>query len=1125
MKKYTSGYHQQLLNFVIQNLPEFDDSIPESSIRQYKIALNILQRGYPTQPSKTLLQEGLGISNDKVSLENLISDSASPQWMGTIRGGDVNVAKYFYDEILTKEISPYVGWLLQPEAEINEILGDDNPNYRDERVDFYCPSLKAVIEIDGSQHGKELQKIKDTDRDSLFLNKGIKTYRIPATDIYKGSIVLASFTEAIREAYKSSVKFSELSNSERKAVKLTAIYRLQLVILELLLVGQFTDNRNNSVAVYCEDATDFVDVAKKDLFELLNEINQLGQNPRDYLGIEIKQVASLDELAKHQGLKIKLGVSQRWTDQPNYSVDTIYVGSDYICKVPTDSGVWADVNHFQVQSTDDPITYQFKHEQDESKLELLLDRLFDLPKFRQGQWQILSNYLSRHKTLGVLPTGGGKSVCYQLPALLQAGVTLVIAPLKSLMRDQIQELKNKGIARVEFISGDDSAEDRSRKMKQFGEGKFQILLISPERLQLQVFRNYCENVNIVHAVVDEVHCLSEWGHDFRLSYLNLANTLNNLCLNGLFLGLTATASINVISDIQNEFNLDRDDIKYRLDLSRKNLKFQVVCADLPISVQVMQIIKSKYQSAEVKPSGIIFTPHVNGILGCYRLYQQFERIFPLQVGYFSGSKPRELRISDIEFEETKKNYQDQFKAGAIRLLCATKAFGMGVNKRDVRFTVHAGIPSSVESLYQEAGRAGRDEGDAECIVVRGKDDNRSLDGMKVNAIFSKLITPKGMSSLIDDHEEIPSSDLKTQLWLMSRNLEGYSQQLDLIKKLYNYLKSASDMTKTDEILVEAKVFGGTLEKDRKTLVDKVQRSIYRLSQVGVIHDWTVEDFIRGIYRVKFNSQHTLNQMERRVLSLAERLKSVKTSTLDDVFRYSDEPAESDRRVEALREKDPFDKAIYGLLYLNHRHFNYNRRTSLKNVHDICTKYDDSKPDIFRRELEGYFRIDNRTNWLHRFVDAGIEKLDEWEKLIYNQLKGEREILNTNPNHLLELNSMVNRFLESYESNMALDLISVLVKSAIGEYKSSDSGIRLRTQLIRVANDVEKSNAIRGLIYRVGISKAFSEQIRFEIAQDILAVFPSRATARQLHDVWPSAGTEYLYINKFTEDLSKINQRV
>lgn len=1126
MKKYTSGYHKHLLNFVIHNFPESKSAIDPELLKQYKIALNILQRGYPTQPSETLIT-GLELTKELPDLENLLSDQVLPKWGETIKGGSSNPAKYFFDEIIPREVSPYAGWLLKPETEINEILGNENPNFKDQRVDFYCPLSKSILEIDGNQHREPLQRIKDQDRDSIFLSKGIKTYRVSANDVHNetsSSLELSTFIDKLRDVYKKSIKVSELSNEQLITVKVTTIFRLQVLLLELLISGHIGKTGNKSIAVYCVEADNFVDIAKEDLFELIKKINRLNHNFIEHQQINIKQFTNYDEFIKSDGFKVDIGISTKWTDQLNHTKKIIQIRSDYINQVPTEAGKWIDVNHFKVQ-LDDPVNYDFTQESDGENLEFLLKRLFGLTKFRQGQWQIISNYLSRNKTLGVLPTGGGKSVCYQLPALLQPGVTLVIAPLKSLMRDQIQELKNKGIARVEFISSEDSADDRSRKMRLFGEGKYQILLISPERMQLQVFRNFCENVNVVHVVVDEVHCLSEWGHDFRLSYLNLANTINKTCPFGLFLGLTATASVNVISDIQHEFEVARNDIKYRLDLSRKNLNFSVVSEPLPINIQVAKLINEKYRNLDNKPAGIVFTPHVNGTLGCYELYQKFEKIYPNQVGYFSGSRPKELAISDQNFEENKRDFQDKFKAGDIKLLCATKAYGMGVNKRDVRFTIHAGIPSSVESLYQEAGRAGRDEELAECIVVRGKGDNESLDGKKIDSLFSKLITPKNISALIDDKFELPQSDLKTQLWLMTRNLDGFNQQLRLIKAIYTYIKNISLKSNSDEVLIEAQIFGkGLPKKEQDALPDRVQKSIYRLSQIGVVEDWTVQDFIRGIYLVKYNVSHTLELIESKVLSLAERLKSETTTSLDDVFRYTDEPQESQIRIDANKNKDLFEKAVYGLLYLNHRHFNYNRRTSLKNLHKICSSYSQENPNIFRRELEDYFRIDNRTNWIHKFIDGGIEHIEEWEKLIYNQLKSEKEIQNTNPNHLSELNSMINRFLESYESNMALDIISVLVKSALGEYQSNDNGVRLRTQLIRVANDPDTFCAIRDLIFRVGISKSFSEDIKIRMAQDILSINSSRQIAKEIHDAWPSPKTEDLYLDSFTNDLKKIRQK-
>jgi len=200
--------------------------------------------------------------------------------------------------------------------------------------------------------------------------------------------------------------------------------------------------------------------------------------------------------------------------------------------------------------------------------------------FREGQLQIITNVLSGVSTIGLLPTGSGKSICYQLAAILQPALSFVVCPIKSLMFDQKNDLNSAFFSRISHITGENDAEEKSEIQKEFSLGKYLFIFLSPERFQSRAFRDYFQNTRnqylFSYAVIDEVHCLSEWGHDFRTSYLNLADTIRKYCPNVTFLGLTATASLNVIKDIQTEFDIAPQDTKTPLNYTREELEFIVI---------------------------------------------------------------------------------------------------------------------------------------------------------------------------------------------------------------------------------------------------------------------------------------------------------------------------------------------------------------------------------------------------------------------------------------------------------------------------------------------------------------------------------------------------------------------
>ena len=1111
MKKYTSGYQSDFLHFVVQNLPKQRKKLEHNVDAMLRVALNIVQRGLPSQPSSKLIKALKIPSQLDIRYRNLIPNATKPIWHGAIKGHNqsgLNPAKFFYETLVPEFCGGFANWLLQPEANIQEILHENVPGHFAQQVDFYFPLARVVIEIDGSQHMESRVGIRDSSRDKLFLEYGIKTYRIPAKDISDSkqkSTTLEDLLSLIKKNYDSVTHLSKLNQVEIDYLKLTASFRLQVVLLELLLNGSLKlDAKSWMLSFFSEESTDFIEPAVDDLFDLINDLYALydeSEFRRPKL-IHSFFTYEYDEFLAQSGIKIDLSVSKPWTDESFSNHSVIYIRNSYINEYPTKKKNWLQVNNFEVSSAD---AYQFKFlkERDESKFSNVLMRLFkDVDHFREGQWPILSNYLSRNKTIGILPTGHGKSLCYQLSAMLQPGITLVISPLKSLMRDQQQELIASGFSRVEIITSDDTEEEKRQKLTDFGVGRYQILLVSPERLQRNTFRDYCKNLNIVNVVVDEVHCLSEWGHDFRLAYLNLANAVRTFCPNAVFLGLTATASRNVLTDIQNEFNVEDRDVFYRLDLCRENLNFSVVQSSGAISKAVIGMIDQFYgEDQKTKPAGIVFAPHVNGALGCHDLYKDLDKKKSYKVGFFSGSQPKFFN-EELSFENYKKDTQDKFKSGDIQILCATKAFGMGVNKKNVRFTIHIGLPASTESFYQEAGRAGRDGEEARCIVLRTSTDDINGD---VSEVFEPYISPKKMVEVV---ENIPKSDLKTQLWLITNSMESFDQQMSLLNEVFEYVSAS----KTSEVLINSKAFSNQNPF-------KVQYAIYRLHQIGVVSDWVVEDFISGVYVVYKNFGFSEEMIEKKLLSLFRSYSGKREiKSLNDVYLGDD--AFSIKVFDGKRSN--MEILMITLLYWSHRHFNYARRQSLKNIYDLCLKFDADNPIKFRLSLEDCFRIDNRTNWLNKFIDNGPELIEDWGKLIFNAIE-EDEIFNIDElpqiEHLETLKGMINRLLESYESNTALDMMSVVVKGLLGEYDPFDSSKRLITQLKRRADNLIERASLIDFILRFGL--AISNEVKVSIAEDILSVDPTRIMAKTIYDSWSAHNLELIYLEMFLADVKKI----
>lgn len=430
--------------------------------------------------------------------------------------------------------------------------------------------------------------------------------------------------------------------------------------------------------------------------------------------------------------------------------------------------------------------------------------IFDKIKFREGQFPIISNALNRRDTIGLLPTGGGKSLCYQLPCLLQPSINFVVCPIKSLMYDQYENMVNMLITNINFITSDLDKDEKRKIETDFEQGRYLFVWISPEKFQIPSFRerisSIVANFSIAYAVVDEVHCLSEWGHDFRTSYLNLAKTIDKLSPkdeNGegkiKFIGLTATASVNVLKDIKIEFSrrkqrLEDENIKSLLDYSRKELQFEVI-NDKGNKRHLLQTLIEDLANTEgftetEEKAGLVFTPNVNGDFGCYSVSNFLNMQYHNKVNWFAGDVPKVddfdsngnktgIKIPVMSFAEFKihrKKVQYNFKRNVYPLLVATKAFGMGIDKQNIFYTFHYGLPSSVEALYQEAGRAGRwDKNQAgnedkvgKCYVIYSPE---IFDRNRVERLFHKDTTFAEMKA-ISDEVKWNGKDIFKQVFLL-----------------------------------------------------------------------------------------------------------------------------------------------------------------------------------------------------------------------------------------------------------------------------------------------------------------------------------------------------------------------
>lgn len=874
-----------------------------------------------------------------------------------------------------------------------------------QRVDFLLsrPGNKSiVIEIDGPQHAK--QTLVDQERDRQLEEAGFTVVRIAANKVetidFDNHPIFSKFEIC---SYPEWYNDEPVIYPEMWVLhKVRAISQIQIAILEAIKTGILSLSKMSRWNICIKSPAWLIE-----RFEYLPDEEPWWQTAIEYAVVDvIEMLKGLYLFQNNEEIEVELSLS---VDKSDSGADVVIAFADSnLAQIKTPntfiiSDVFIPVEIAQPIPESQPIVVSNPQE---SSANYFFRYLFGKEDFREKQWEAIARVVQAKDSILLLPTGHGKSMVFQLASFLLPGVCLVIDPLLSLIDDQIDNLGRHGIDRAVGITSLLSQSERVSATASFSKAHYHFTYMSPERFQIKEFRDALEALvtsrSISVIVIDEAHCVSEWGHDFRVSYLNIARNARNYTTKKEFippiLAMTGTASRSVLRDMRRELEINSSDSLISLEsFDRPELNFKVIRC--PTSEKfdkleyVLHEIPGYYSDDgsfyELKGketnAGLIFMPHANGKLGVGTVFNFLkENGFDGQLGVFSGKPVKPF--TDTDWDRRKQHEAHKFKNNEKNILVCTNAFGMGIDKENIRFTIHMNLPQSIESAYQEAGRAGRDRNQSWCYFLVSPDNN---------ARINKLLNPNTSLEVINEEMKrvkFDDDDITRQVYFHTLSFAGVDEEISIVKM---FLNSFGDLRKKSEFQVP-------FTEENKTISEK---AIHRLLTVGVLNDYEVD------------YAHKLIFMRLSGFSPEQNLDSY----IHYIENYDSKMAKQER-FEAMKSIGLSHNAfVTKLLERLIKYFIYDvieqsRRRSLSEMLQACQG--NVTNDSFRQRILSYFNLSHYSSLVEK-------SMENFEYLTSNLSNIIDEI--TVPIEAAELRGQASRQLEAYPKNPPLLLLRSLAE--------------------------------------------------------------------------------------------------
>lgn len=1052
----------------------FKAPIVTEPIRQIlAVAQKILTRGRITLCSPTLekklsahftcdLETALtGPTENYLGVPNINSFSSNHWFDDTT----VCLEKRFYSEILPEVLGE--GWFqwVHPQVEISSLLSDNTQSQLSGRVDFllcYPGQPPVIIEIDGDQHDPHLKA--DTQRDALLANAGYRVLpRLKPKDLSASivSLMLSQFINTTLRIPKGADS-ANVSHKTIQAIKLA--HQIQIAILQALESGFLDplksstwtlDSDLNQIGFFSEQDSNFViEAALNDLLDVLRTLGRLYK-------VDLCDGKPAIRKPRKKNISLFLSFTNRFDGTtPTFLIQNVFFPRHITNELASSA----------------PIRLS---EPPKVDIEFFLNYIFRKESLWEGQFDAISRTLEGKDSIVLLPTGAGKSIAFQLAGLLLPGRSVVIEPIISLMDDQIDNLQNIGIDRcIAITSQITDVNARQQAIKLFGQGEYLFAYVAPERFQMVAFRESLRSLTVHTPIsliaIDEAHCVSEWGHDFRTSYLNIGRTTRDYCESQghipPLLALTGTASRGVLKDVKRELQIrdfeaiitpksfDRSELTFEIVKSTSNEKGAKLLGYLGKALPGKFSVSSAtfFQTRDSRTySGLVFCPHVNGNFGVVTQADEIRKALGISTSYYSGTEPK--NVSKSGFGLIKQETARQFKRNLIPLLVATKAFGMGIDKPNIRYTIHFGIPNSIESFYQEAGRAGRDREPAQCCILVSIDDLE-----RAKQLLSPNTSAEAVRRQIKEIKWDDADDVTRALAFQSNAFPGVEEEKAKTVSVLDQIENVK--TKSNQAFITKK---GQNRSD-------VEKGFHRLFILGVVDDYTI-NYANNEFTLRItgaSKQDIIESYERFVRGYSQD-------------RAIQERQKSEKHIDF--EHNQFIHYVIGLLIS----FVYDviekgRRRALYEMMQVTTEHKSDK--AIRKRILDYLEATQYSEELEMIVNgmyAGLAQV----KITFEKIRS--------PNDASELRGQVSRYLESYPDHPGL-----LLLRALSEIKTKDGNeqVTFENFTSAVFSAIDNYGITKPLLFEIvvwGIKQVFTTNCKLadELMLRMLVRFPERELTR------------------------------